>query len=254
MAAIISDQRLDIHVAAATDDIVVLGALRDPVVLSREQFEAKLAAASEPAELVQSLVHDRLSAITFDAGSADEVIRRARDREQDREHQLGAVRPARIRQDPPGHLNLDRLEEASCLLQAQYDPDGDLADAELSFDMGGWRTDLLPPGESVNATESYDESFAWRARQWQWVEQPDHRSDAETPDEAGDWAVRAFGRVELVDVLPYLPPVVEDWALKMTERAIVGLEDIIDDVPQATADLVALRGQLAAARAARDSR
>jgi hypothetical protein len=46
LIALIGDARLEIHVVGHTDRVAVLGALRHPVVLDREAFEAKLATAA----------------------------------------------------------------------------------------------------------------------------------------------------------------------------------------------------------------
>jgi hypothetical protein len=256
MTTLLSDQRLEIHVSAGEDRVTVFGALRDAVQLERAEFETKLSAATGSEQLVQSLTHDRLNeAYAEHQERAEEVIERARERDEERAHEIGAPPPARLSQVAPGEVDVGWLEEADCTLTATYDPDGSLEHASLIFEgFGGWRTELLAPGYGDVDGESYNEAFAWRARQWNWVKASDEH--AEDDEDAGDddapegaWMLRGTGRVELPDVLTYLPEDIKDWAIEMTETAVRSPPDFGEDDPGLLRDLEALNEQLTRARA-----
>ena len=165
LVALIGDARLEVHVAADSSRVAVLGALRHPVVLDRAQFEAKLASAASANDLATSLFEDALNR------GAEDVLDRALERDRAQERQLGSPPPKVLPQIPPGNVDFDLLDESTVEVIEAYDPEHDLTDAAIRCEtFGGWRTDFLAPGLGTLEGERWEDSFCWRAVQWRWLD------------------------------------------------------------------------------------
>jgi hypothetical protein len=155
LIALIGDARLEVQLVAGADRVAVLGALRHTVVVDRDEFETRLAAASGAADLAASFVHDALNQ------GAGEVLGQALERDRAQAHQLGARPPEVLRQIAPGDVDFDLLDEATVEVSEVYDPEGDLIDAALRCEtFGGWRTDFLAPGLGDLEGEHWEDGFA----------------------------------------------------------------------------------------------
>jgi hypothetical protein len=216
MSAFYADPRIEVFVPAR-GDVVVLGALRQPIPVSRQEWDARVAGAGSAAQLAMDLMPRPSTA-------AEEIIAEARRAAEQEPHPFLAPRPEAFEMPAPGEVQFDLLDDAECELTERYDPEGSLDAARLSFGMLRWRTDFLAPLTVLPPFRSMMDSLTWRVTQWEWVE------DGQGDDEGG-WTPCAQMPVTVREVVDRVPPKLALWVRGMTELAIAQLEELAEEQP-----------------------
>ena len=231
MSAFYGDPRLEVFVPAH-GNVVVLGALRVPIVIERDEWDTRVRSAGSASDLVADL--------TAPLGSgAEEIIAEARRAAEEEPHPFLALRPEALELSAPGEVQLELLEDAEFELTERYAPEGSLDAAWLSFEIPHWRTDFIAPATVLPPYRLLEESQHWRVAQWKWV--PDGEEDDE-----GEWELWAHMPVNVSDVLQWIPDVIGSWVRNMTELAIGVLEEIAEEEPVFRVAADTLKRELAA--------
>lgn len=230
LGAFYADPRIEVFVPAE-GDVVVLGALRYPIPIAREEWDARVASATSAADLARDLIPPPTSA-------AEEIIAEARRAADEEPHPFLAVRPEALEMPAPGEVQFDLLDDAECELTERYEPEGSLEAAWLSFGILRWRTDFLAPLTVLPPFHSMMDSLTWRVAQWEWLD------DGEEEGE-GRWAARAHMPVSVREVADRVPERLVPWVRGMTERAIEQLEELAEEQPGFLEAAETLRWELA---------
>ena len=232
MSAFYADPRLEVFVPAR-GDVIILGALRMPIAVERDEWDARVRAAGSVSDLVVDLTQPMRR-------GADEIIAEARRAAEEEPHPYMALRPEALEMSAPGEVQFDLLEDAEFELTERYEPECGLDAAWLSFELPRWRTDFIAPMTVLPPYRLLDESRVWRVAQWQWMPDPDD-------DEEGDWELWAHMPVTVSDVVSRVPDRIAQWVRGMTELAIEAFEEIGEEEPEYARAARELKSELAAA-------
>ena len=237
LGAFYADPRLEVFVPS-DGDVVVLGALRVPIRLSRSEWDRRVAVAQDGNELAADLIRGTLS------DRASGVVEQARRDASENPHPLVAARPAAFETTAPGEVNFDLLDDSDCQLTERYDPEDNLDEAWLSCSVLRWRTDFIAPGTVMPPSQRLADCTGWRVTQWEWVED----DEEEDVDDDGRWALRAHVPMPAAAVAERVPRPLRPWVRRMTEEGVAWLDDLADAEPQFASDAERLRDELEALR------
>lgn len=223
LTALLADPRLEVHIAAGSSKVIILGALRHAVVLERDEFAARLRAATGANDLAQSIVIDAMNE------GATEVLGRAAERDAVQPAEIGAPPPDTLGVLPPGEVYFDVLEEATVAVAEHYDPEHNLIEASITCEtFGGWRTEFLPPGMGDDLPgERHEQTLTWRVAQWRWTEADHDHSDEfddEDDSQAGRWSLLARAEIDVDQITQWLPEELVPLLERLTEHGAEILE------------------------------
>lgn len=198
LSALIADERLEVHVTAGSEKVLVIGPLTDTMEVSRWLWEQRIERALEPDELAQWFVFDRIR------DDADQLLQ-ALPEEDD-------AWPAPPRGDEPAGVDYALVAGSTFTLLESYEPDGEIQDAvvECRPIAGRWRTDFQAPYVDHDAGRA--RIVGWRVAQWELLARPD------------EWELQARADAGLGTVLAHLPAPLRAWTIARTEAAL-GLLD-----------------------------
>jgi hypothetical protein len=220
LGAFYADPRLEVFVPPA-GDVVVLGALRHPIAVSRQEWDDHVSSASDGNALAARFIRDALDE------RASDVVAEARQAAEEDAHPFAAVRPAAIEMTAPGEVDFDLLQDTECELTERYDPEDNLQDAWLTFRVLRWRTDFVAPGTVMPPSERLEDSTGWRVSQWEWLD-----GDEDERDEEGErWALRTHMPLTPAEVAEWAPDPLRPWVRRMTEEGVRLLTELADEEP-----------------------
>jgi hypothetical protein len=236
LGAFYADPRLEVFVPAA-GDVVVMGALRHPIVMPRPEWNQRVATADSGDDLAAGFVHDALS-------GASEVLAAARESAERNLHHIGAPPPDAYPQHMPGEVDFDLLDDADCVLTEAYDPEDVLDGSWLSCQLLRWRTDFVAPGTQESSHDELKTRGRWRVVQWEWVPDPDAEAD-DVEDGEGDWALRGHMTISARDVTSHIPAPLAEWVRRMTAAGIEWASELAELEPALLETAEQLRHELA---------
>jgi hypothetical protein len=202
LSALIADERLEVHVAAGSEKVLVIGPLTDTMEVSRWLWEQRVERALEPDELAQWFVFDRIQE------GAEQILQSAADGHE-------PVGPSG--DERPATVDYAQVDGSTYNLMESYAPDGELQDAVVECrPIGGrWRTDFQAP--YVERDAGPVRIVGWHVAQWQLVVGPD------------EWTLTARADAGLQTVLAHLPAPLRDWAIARTEAALALLDRLVPE-------------------------
>jgi hypothetical protein len=243
LSAFYADPRLEVFVPAE-GSVVVLGALRHPLILPRDIWDARVAKADSGDDLAAEFLRDALA-------GADSVFADAMRAAEEAPPSSVAQRPAAIETTVPGELDFELLDDSDYELTERYDPEGNLDETWVSCQVLRWRTDFVAPGTVLPPDQRLEDAVRWRVSQWEWTEEadpalaPDVAEDDEL-DSDGGWVLRANVPVTAADVAANLPLALQPWIRRVTQEVAEWMGDLAASDPTFGSAAEGLRAEAAA--------
>ncbi|HEX8103884.1 MAG TPA: hypothetical protein VF533_14805 [Solirubrobacteraceae bacterium] len=199
--ASLADPRLEVHVAAAGDVVVLRDDGRGPA-LARDEFERRIRQVDRGADAA-----DVFAPRPGDSAPAGIAPRDADDGAAARSTWLEALTA--------------RVACAEVTVIERFDPDGFLEEAWSTCQALAWRVEFLTPGTCRAPDDLLEACLVWRVAEWEWAGGADAR-------EVGRWRLRRQRPLEAREVAAALPGSLAGWVARATEEGIELCQALVD--------------------------